>query len=148
MNVEFINFTQTSILQKSLEVWIKRVQKSLIQRKTKFKKVYQDYSLTIVFVTEQRSQRLNKLYRQRNYPTDVLSFPGSYRGHIGDLVLCPKVIKKQAKTNNWSYKRELAYMVLHGLLHLVGYDHEKNQKQAKTMFTLQDDIFQRLYKGL
>ena len=65
---------------------------------------------------------------------------------LGDLVICLDVIKRQAKEHGLTVQEELGYMVLHGFLHLLGYDHEANVRDAKKMFTLQDDLFEKLLK--
>ena len=103
-----------------------------------------DQEVTLVFVTKKESQKLNHQYRKKNYPTDVLSFAGMHKGHLGDLAICPEVVKKQAKEHRLTYQQELGYMVLHGLLHLLGYDHEEDERRARQMMTLQDKIFDAL----
>jgi probable rRNA maturation factor len=64
---------------------------------------------------------LNKKYRRKDYATDVLSFPGDI---LGDLVIATGVAKRQARDAGHSYQTELRVLALHGLLHLLGYDHE------------------------
>lgn len=112
------------------------------------KNTFDDVIVTITFVTPARIKELNKEYRQVDKETDVLSFPmldivypqklkdfkqdvapdGSL--YLGDVVICPKVAKRQAKEYGHSKKREVAFLALHGLLHLLGYDHiEKNDEQ-------------------
>jgi len=74
-----------------------------------------------------------------------LSFPGDEsQGSLGELILCPQVLKAQAKEHDFSFQEELGYMIIHGVLHLLGYDHEKTSHQAKKMFRLQDQIFDKL----
>lgn len=136
MIVEISNTTAIAVPQKKILTWIKFFEKKLPDLREK--------TLTVVFVPASRIRRLNKLYRKKNKATDVLSFAGTYPEHLGDLVLCPQVIKKQAKEHGLTFKLELAYMILHGLLHLLGYEHEASAKKAKIMFTLQDKIFESL----
>lgn len=98
-------------------------------------------SLTIVFSSPAESARLNHQYRSKNKPTDVLSFSPIEPKSLGELVLCPEIILAQAKDHEWSDFNEYAYMILHGTLHLLGFDHEKDDKKARQMYRLQDRIF-------
>lgn len=134
MIVEISNTTKVKIPNKKILAWMKFFETKIPKLKSK--------ALTIVFVSPQKIQRLNKTYRKKNRPTDILSFEGTYPEHFGDLVLCPQVIKKQAKEHALTFNLELAYMILHGILHLLGYEHEGSAKKAKAMFKLQDKIFQ------
>jgi probable rRNA maturation factor len=100
--------------------------------------------LVIVFVNSKEQRRLNKSFRGKDYATDVLSFDPMEPGALGELVICPEVIARQAKEHGLLVREELGYMVLHGFLHLLGFDHEKGEREAKRMFTLQDDLFERM----
>lgn len=87
-------------------------------------------NLSIAFVSKARIKALNKKYRKINKPTDVLSF--NY-GSAGEIVICPEQVKKNAKEYCSPYKRELAKVLIHGILHLLSYDHEKSKKEAEIM---------------
>lgn len=100
--------------------------------------------LTIVFLDPVPARKINKQYRGKNYATDVLSFESQIPGELGELVLCPQVLQRQAKEHDHSFKAELAYMLIHGVLHLLGYDHEKSAREAAKMFKIQDQLFDRL----
>ena len=65
----------------------------------------------------------------------------SQRAALGELVFCPSVVKKQAQENRHSYRDELAYLSIHGLLHLLGFEHEGGGQRAKEMYDLQDSLF-------
>lgn len=80
--------------------------------------------------------RLNQRYRKKNRPTDVLAFPGT-----GDVTICLRVAKRQAKDAHHSLRKELGVLCVHGILHLFGYDHEKSQREAKRMFRLQNEVW-------
>ena len=69
------------------------------------------------------------------------------RGFLGELVLCGEVVRSQAEDHQLSLQEELGYLLIHGLLHLLGYEHEKGGKKAKIMFELQDRLFEALRKG-
>ena len=77
--------------------------------------------LGIALVSDARMGALNKKYRRKDYATDVLSFEGD---GIGDLVIATGVAKRQARDAGHAYQTELRVLALHGLLHLLGYDHE------------------------
>ena len=77
--------------------------------------------LGVALVSDQRMRSLNKSYRRKDYATDVLSFEGD---GVGDLVIATGVATRQAREAGHSYQTELRVLALHGLLHLLGYDHE------------------------
>ncbi|OFZ11504.1 MAG: rRNA maturation RNase YbeY [Bdellovibrionales bacterium RBG_16_40_8] len=100
--------------------------------------------LTIVLVSEKEMQLLNNQYRKKNKPTDVLSFAPVEENSFGELVFCLSILKKQAKRHGLTLKEEFLYLLIHGLLHLLGYDHEINDKRARDMYLLQDKIYEEL----
>ncbi len=81
-------------------------------------------SLTIALLSDPAMRRLNKQFRDADYATDVLSFPSDVRGRLGDMAVARGVATRQAKALGHSLRVELRVLVLHGLLHLLGYDHE------------------------
>lgn len=84
--------------------------------------------LTIRIVDEDESRALNRDYRGKDKPTNVLSFDGdavmSAQGVLGDLVICAPVVAREAVEQNKTLREHWAHMVVHGCLHLQGYDHE------------------------
>ncbi len=84
--------------------------------------------VTIGFVSDHRIERLNREFRGQDGPTDVLSFPGTndeLTGRsLGDVVISAETAARQASENGLSFEQEIAQLVLHGLLHLSGFDHE------------------------
>ena len=87
-----------------------------------------DTELTIRFVDEKESAELNKQYRHKQGSTNILSFPFEFPAEIelnllGDLVICSAVVKKQAVEQSKEELAHWAHMVVHGTLHLLGYDH-------------------------
>ncbi len=104
-------------------------------------------SFSIIFVNDQAIKDLNKQYRQLDEITDVLSFAFEDNKKmlynewrlLGDIYICIPQMKRQAITYQNSEKRELAFLVVHGLLHLLGYDHQ-NEEQEKEMINLQEMI--------
>ncbi|MFC1789701.1 rRNA maturation RNase YbeY, partial [Patescibacteria group bacterium] len=87
--------------------------------------------ISIAFVGRAEIKRLNKKYRKKDYFTDVLSY--IYSRNLGEVVICPQVVDKNAKIFNNSFKKELVRILTHGILHLFGYDHEKSKKEAEKM---------------
>jgi len=91
-------------------------------------------TVTIALVSDARARHLNRTYRRQDYPTDVLSFgAGSTAAHasqpsrahaLGDIVIATGVARRQARAARHSEPTELRILALHGLLHLIGYDHE------------------------
>lgn len=86
--------------------------------------------LSIALVSQTAIKKINKKYRKKNKTTDVLSF---FYGNEGEIVICPEVVKKNAKKFGIPFKKELIRILIHGIMHLLGYDHEKNEKKAELM---------------
>ncbi len=87
------------------------------------------YELSIVFATKKESQDLNNMYRGKNYPTNVLSFPLSK--HSGEIVLHLPTAKKEAQNFDMSYEDFVGFLFIHGLLHLKGFDHGSTMEQRE-----------------
>jgi probable rRNA maturation factor len=83
-------------------------------------------ALTIALVPDARVRALNLRYRRQDRPTDVLSFPAGVPGHLGDVVIASGVARRQARDAGHRLRTELRVLALHGLLHLLGYDHERD----------------------
>ena len=81
-------------------------------------------SATIAFVSDKRIQKLNQLFRGIDKATDVLSFPADEANNLGDVAISVDTAAAQAEANGLSFENEIAQLILHGLLHLSGYDHE------------------------
>lgn len=148
MKIEIINKSSRRVPRAFLTSYLNDVFKEL--RRRKVFRAHSRMEMTLVFLDSTEARKINKSYRGKNYPTDVLSFAprgpefAGEGGSLGELVLCPEVINRQARENVHSYRDELAYMTLHGILHLLGYDHEKSDTEAKKMYRLQDAIYHKL----
>jgi len=116
-------------------------------------RVHPDAELAIVLVDEGAMEQLHLQWMGEPGPTDVLSFPmdelrpgrdgeTSAEGILGDIVLCPSVAATQAEAAGHSVMAELSMLTIHGLLHLLGYDHAEPDEE-KEMFGLQADILQK-----
>lgn len=108
-----------------------------------------DYLVSVAIVSPREIKKLNKIYRKKDAVTDVLSFEsedefGLDEEGIGEIIICLDQAKKQARELKYSYKKEINRLVLHGYLHLLGFDHIKN-KDAKTMEALEEKIMNKFY---
>ncbi|TPI02534.1 rRNA maturation RNase YbeY [Mycoplasma struthionis] len=105
----------------------------------------------VLFVNKLKMKKLNKKHRNKNYTTDILSFPLESEVeldfleeiYLGQIIISPWKIKKQAKEFNHSLKREYCYIFAHGIAHLFGYDH-LTEEEAKEMNGHVDNIMNRL----
>lgn len=103
--------------------------------------------LGLHLVTSERSQELNKQHRQKDKSTDVLSFPLDEHGlekydilPLGDIFICLEVAQQQADEMKIPLNQELARLAVHGLLHLLGHNHELSPTAEKKMIDLQEEI--------
>lgn len=105
--------------------------------------------ISIVLVSLLEIQRLNKLYRAQDKPTDVLSFAnlGFFKEEkkIGEVVICPQQVKENAQQAGVRFQEELKRVIIHGILHLVGYEHEKTAREADRMKNKEDYYLKKLW---
>ena len=101
--------------------------------------------ICIRIVDEKESVLLNQKYREKNHPTNILSFLYEKNDNVivGDLVVCAKIIEKEAIDQNTPSLAHWAHIIIHGCLHLMGHDH-KTIKQAKIMEDLEGHFLQNL----
>ena len=92
-------------------------------------------SATIAFVSDKRIRELNRQFRGIDKATDVLSFPadGPDESNLGDIAISAETAAVQAKENGLSFDGEIAQLILHGLLHLSGYDHETDNGEMNRL---------------
>ncbi len=91
-------------------------------------------SVTIAFVSDKNIQKLNQQFRNVDKATDVLSFPaGDENTNLGDIAISVETAAKQAKENGLTFEDEIAQLILHGLLHLSGYDHETDNGEMNRL---------------
>ena len=105
-----------------------------------------------------RIRRLNGQYRGRERKTDILAFPvhqrlrqlGRWTGplEMGSLFICREVAGIQAKKFGITYQQEVVHLFVHGLLHLLGYDHERGGREEKIMFDWEDRLVKRIYQQM
>lgn len=141
LNINIINQSKTKVPNQFIKLWLAESVRLLPVR---LQKKISGKNLNIVFLDQVNAKKINLNFRGKNYATDILSFEPMDSDELGELVLCSQVIKRQAKEHALSEKAELGYMLIHGCLHLLGYDHEQNEDDAKRMFRLQDKIFAQI----
>jgi probable rRNA maturation factor len=90
------------------------------------------YSLSLVIVGKKEIHNLNKKYRNVDSPTDILSFP--LEKNAGEIFICQEIAKKKAPEFGRDYKNFLSFLFIHGLVHLLGYDHSKEMEKMETDF--------------
>lgn len=135
------------------EVQIKEIEK-LIQHAATYEGITEEAEVSITFVDNDRIKEINKEYRDKDRVTDVISFALEELGEgeieiigadmprfLGDIIISIPRTKEQAEEYNHSFERELGFLSVHGLLHLLGYDH-MNEEDEKVMFGKQDEILQ------
>ena len=101
-------------------------------------------SLTVALSDDRRVQVLNKRDRRKDKPTNVLSYPSGERAFLGDVVLARQTVWREAKSQGKTPADHLSHLVVHGTLHLMGYDHETSEADAERMEALERRILAKL----
>ncbi len=97
------------------------------------------------FVGADEGRKLNRDYRGRDYATNVLSFPYESGSRLaGDLVLCLPVVEREAEEQGKPPEAHFAHLIVHGMLHLQGYDHETGADDAERMEAVEREILEAL----
>jgi len=104
--------------------------------------------VNVLIVGSTAGRRYNREFRGRDYATNVLSFPfepmpGEHSGLLGDLVICAPVVAREAREQRKQARDHFAHMTIHGVLHLLGYDHESDA-DARRMESLETRILASL----
>ena len=104
--------------------------------------------LTVRFIDREEGATLNEIYRHKKGPTNILSFsndpiPGSSLNLLGDLAICAPVVAEEAEVQNKSLKAHFAHLIIHGVLHLLGYNHIKTRETVE-MERLEINVLSRL----
>ncbi len=116
--------------------------KNIIEKGCDILRLKKNLELSVNIVVGEKMKSLNKKYRNKDKPTDVLSFP--LGGGSGDIFICLSIAKKEAKRENISVEAKLAHLTVHGFLHLQGYDHESSKREAEKMFGLENKILNKV----
>ncbi len=130
--------------------------KEIAKRVSKKLKLANSLCCAVIFVSDEAIRLINKEYRDIDRATDVISFAlkdevddylvtQEISDELGDIFISVDAIKRQAKEYKHSYQREALFLFTHGLLHLLGYDHQ-NKADEEIMFTLQEELLYGLVK--
>ncbi len=137
INIEVNNLTKSPVPV----ALVKKAARLAVEGEAKGKFGGAPVEISVACVGRLKIRRLNKEYRRVDRATDVLSFgqedyPEKQDGLplvLGELIVCPEVVKSDAKESGTSFSRQMAWAVVHGTLHLLGYDHEKSEAAARRM---------------
>lgn len=107
-----------------------------------------DGALNIVLTDDDEIQRINNLYRGKNHPTDILTFEyGLDQDVLGDMMISLETVERQAPDFENTFEEELLYIVIHGVLHLLGFEHEETDDiSSEQMIMKQSEYFARYVK--
>jgi len=137
-NLEGLNCTEKSVSD---------LIKALLQVKPDLKKIFKDRPVNLSFISKKTIKELNSEFLKKDKPTNVLSFPSrglSFGDEIlGDIAICPEIIKKEAAIQNKEEQDHLSHLIIHSLLHLAGYDHQEADS-AKQMESLEVKALKKL----
>ena len=147
INYQFIN-------QSSESSWFnyRRYIQAICERTHMVLNLDKAYTFSIILMDEKDIHVINRDYRQIDRPTDVISFAsndedvlvvGGEELELGDIFINIRAIRSQAEDYGHSLKREFSFLVTHGLLHLLGYDH-MDKKEEEVMFKLQEEILSEI----
>ena len=130
--------------QDSIDLRPERIRAAIAAVLTILKKP--DYEITLGLIDDKEMRQLNKTFRGEDKTTDVLSFnqdlqdPETGQFYLGDILISPPQATRQAAEHNHPLEDEVAFLAIHGTLHLLGYDHYTPEEKA-SMWPLQDQIF-------
>jgi probable rRNA maturation factor len=110
--------------------WAKKATRALLRSRD---------DMSVVFVSAGEMRRLNREYRGKDKPTDVLSFAFAEKGELGDIFIAPSVATAKAVKRGQDYKSYLALLIVHSVLHLGGFDH-RTKKEAGAMARMEKKI--------
>ena len=142
--INFKNFTTAKVDVGFLKGVFKKTLRELGLKK--------EVEVALVLVGENRIKSLNKKYRGKNKVTDVLAFgyndaiekPRKSVLELGDIVICLPRAKKQAKKQEHSLKKELVILIIHGVLHLLGYEHETSSVETEKMEKKEKEVLDKI----
>ncbi len=150
MEVLFENSISEEEVQ-SLDFDLEQLIKDVVLQSLQYENFTTNVEVSISIVNNEEIQELNKNYRNKDYATDVLSFPLLSNFDVnddniialGDIVISLEKAKEQAEEYGHTVKREVGFLTAHSMLHLLGYDHME-EEEAKIMFAKQEEILNQL----
>lgn len=135
------------------EEFLRKVAEGVLKNENK-----EESNFSIALIGQGRMKKLNKKYRGKNRVTDVLAFPalvvpfekfkiGEFQKieGLGEVVICLREVKKNAKRFGFSFEKELAKVLIHGILHLLGYEDEKSESQKKEMQEKENYYLEKIF---
>jgi probable rRNA maturation factor len=143
MNIEIYNQSITPMPEEDIVAYTSKAVSVLKKMGVDFPSAKSE--ITIALIDEKQGQQLNHQFRGKNYPTDVLSFAPTEPDSLGELALCSAVVDRQAKEHGITLLEESVYLVIHGILHLLGYEHENDPEGEAEMMRIQDAVFEELF---
>ena len=134
---------------------LKNIIKTAVKGALKHENFGYDTEVSVVFTDNEKIRELNREHRNKDSATDVLSFPmydfingeeilDGETAELGDIVISLERAGEQAEEFGHSFKREVAFLTVHSVLHLLGYDHELSEEDEKEMFAIQDEIMEEI----
>lgn len=127
-----------------IDLPIKKLAKGLAKRINAFERLSKRHIVSIILVNNEEIKRINKEYRKLDVETDVISFAladdlDEYPYELGDIFISIDKVYQQAQEYGHSNERELGFLIVHGILHLLGYDHITKEEET-AMFEIQEQI--------
>lgn len=117
-----------------------KIARDVFEGLKKLHNITDDVDISLILVDANEIHSINNEYRHKDYVTDVISFEDhDEENYLGDIFICIEKVYEQAKSYIHSEKREFAFLLCHGCLHLLGYDH-LDEEQEKEMFAKQDEL--------
>lgn len=141
-NFEFLE-VEIANLQESVQV-----DENLLHKVVLFvlkEELVPEAEISVALLSENEMKRLNWDYRGINEATDVLSFLLDERPLVGEIILSPSYVKKQAENNEVLFEKEIVSLSIHGLMHLLGYDHEGKEEEADLMWKRQRELEEKFW---
>ena len=129
--IEINNLTDFELKEEKL----KEIAEKVLEEKGQ-----KNINLSIAFVKSDKIREVNKKYRDKDNPTDVLSF-GSIEDDFAEIVICPEVLGED------NLLEKVSFCLIHGVLHILGYEHKKGKKKKEKMYNLQKKYLNNFYNN-
>jgi len=123
--------------------WQEEISRAFEKAMAILEKDLSDKEVSIVFMDDAEIQALNKTFRHQDKPTNVLSFPSEEKEELGDILLAYETVQREAVEAGLSPCHHTLHLIIHGFLHLLGYDHEK-EEAAEKMESLEIQVLESL----
>ena len=108
---------------------------------------YEGSNMNIILVDENEIRQLNARFRNMDAPTDVLSFSYMDEEDVGEVIICPEVVERNSREFKVPFLEEFFRVLIHGILHIVGYDHE-DEEDGRIMFEKQENLLREVIDDL